>query len=133
MLPKLPLDEIGKSVPSSIDLFVCAASFEGRCLSIASRLANRVSQAVIIRAKEFYSSTEENYVALRAMFSRGISDAVTSSMSPTVTADVFAKEVIARIKNIRTGNVFVDVTTFTHEQILILIALMKHSAIACKV
>lgn len=133
MSPKLSLDAIGASLPSEIDLFICTASFESRCLSIATRVAARTRQAVIVRNSEFVASTEINFKTLQAFFSNRAHEALVSSMSPTVTADVFSSAVISRMREIGAGNVLLDITTFTHEHLLILLALIRSHGLPCKI
>ncbi len=133
MSPKSSLDAIGTILPSQIDLFICTASFESRCLSIATRVAARTNQAVIVRNSEFVASTETNFKTLQTFFSNRTHELLISSMSPTVTADAFSSAVISRMREIGAGNVLVDITTFTHEHLLILMALIRSHGLHCKI
>ena len=54
-------------------------------------------------------------------------------MSPTVTANVITSAVISRMKEIGTGTVLLDITTFTHEHLLILMALIRNHGLPCQV
>lgn len=127
MSTKMTLEALGAKTQPAIDLFVCTASFEERCLGIARNVAARTKQAVIIRNKEFTEAVEVHYRTLRTLFEGRMSDALASTESPTSTADALSQEVIARALESRCENIFIDVTTFTHEQVLILMALIKRN------
>ena len=133
MSTKVPIPTIGATLVDEIDLFICTASFESRCLSIAIRVATRTKQAVIVRNSEFVASTESHYKKLQILFLNHAQEALVSSMSPTLTADVFSNAVISRMKEIGTGNVLLDITTFTHEHLLILLALIRSHDLPCKI
>lgn len=124
MTSRVSLKEFGSADPSPIDLFVCSASFEERCVSIAKSLSGRIRQAVIVRNREFVSTSDQYFQTLQALFGGQAIEALVSSVSPMVTADVLAKEVVSRVTG-RLANIFVDITTFTHEHLLILMALVK--------
>lgn len=133
MRQKIPLDEIGTSLPPEIELLICTASFESRCLSIATRMAPRIRQAIIIRSTEFISSSEKHFHALQTSLSNKGQEVRVSSISPTLTADVFSGAVISAMKKIHDGTVLLDITTFTHEHLLILIALIQKHDLSCKI
>lgn len=131
MISRTKLTDLSADISSTIDLFVCAASFERRCLSIGSALASRTKRAIIVRNREFTHTSEVHYRSLLELFGERTSSVMVSTNAPTMTADAFTCDVIPYIREIqRGGNVFVDITTFTHEQLCIFIALlsgMQHS------
>lgn len=133
MSTKVALEALNRHLPSRLDIFVCSASFESRCVSIATQLANRAEKGVIIRTGEYISSSDKNFRTLKDLFVNDLVEALVSSSSATVTADALAAAVVAPMKALHSGNVFIDITTFTHEQLLILLALIKREALRCTV
>ena len=120
---KISLEELRAKFPGDIDLFVCSASFEERCLSVARSVAAKTKDVVIVRNDSYVSTEERNYKALQSLFGGEGHDAAVSSLSPTATADALKSEVVSRIPP--NGTVLVDITTFTHEHLLILMALIR--------
>ena len=124
---KISLEELRAKFPGDIDLFVCSASFEERCLSVARSVAAKTKDVVIVRNDSYVSTEERNYKALQSLFGGEGYDAAVSSLSPTATADALKSEVVSRIPP--NGTVLVDITTFTHEHLLILMALIRRAPV----
>jgi len=130
---KVALNDLDKHVDGHIDLFVSTASFEDRCLSLATKLAARIGTAVIVRASEYENGASVNRKRLEELFAGRLEQAVVSAKSPLTTATVLAQEVVSRMDATNGGSVFVDITTFTHEHVLILLALIKGRRPNCRI
>ena len=123
MSRKLSLEMLSANLPQDIDLFVCSASFEERCLSAANNVVDIPKNVVILRNDAYISTAEKHYEDLKLLFGRRSHDALVSSMSPTVTADALKSKVLSMFHP--GGTMLVDITTFTHEHLLILMALLR--------
>ncbi|MFN7970783.1 MAG: hypothetical protein U0166_00275 [Acidobacteriota bacterium] len=117
-----PLSELRASLPGFIDVFVCCASYEERCLSIATNLdPGRVGAVLMAHNRQ---TLGQHGVRLRDMFATRLRLLATSTREPIQTADALRDGLDAAAP--RDDAVFlVDITTFTHEQLLILLALLK--------
>jgi hypothetical protein len=125
MIVKVPIYKIGEHVPNVVDVFICTASFEARCTTIAAELSPRIRTSFIIRNREVAGESEENYSVLKNTLGEKIHEITVSLNSATETADQFKKHIIEGLQQLRGGTTFVDITTFTHEQLLIFLALLK--------
>jgi hypothetical protein len=130
MSMKLKIDEVAAHV-GHVDLFVCSSSFEARCLSLAEQMSAQVRRAIVVEAREFAKAAGPQRERLRQLFEGHLDEVDVSSLSPSDTANVLFREVVRRIQEIGTGRVFIDVTTFTHEHLLILLALIERQPLGC--
>ena len=125
--------ELNQSISQEYDLFICFNSFEGRCTSIASNISiDRFSQALILTNANCLENEEENLQALVSIFSDKGMVLKLDLSSPVAVAD----KIICQLEryNLTSGKnkrVFIDISTFTHEVLLILLAILndKYSAI----
>ena len=114
------LKSIESDVPDNV-AFLCCASYEERCKSIALALdKSKVNSAFV-----FYDS---KYVltSVASEISGCFSNAEIKQMNlsnPIEVADVFAKTV-ENIQNREIENIIIDITTFTHESLLILLKIL---------
>ena len=65
MTQKVALFDLRASLPAKVDFFVCSASFESRCLSIANRIQESVASAAIIKSN-VDNAIEEKHAAILA-------------------------------------------------------------------
>lgn len=133
MPSKVNITEIESILPNRIDLFVASSSFESRCFTIAEKITSLVKTAVVLRNKENHSSSDRHAEYLESLFKGSCSQVSVSLSSPTDTADSLIANVIQKMKALDGGDVFIDITTFTHEQLLILTALLNISGLSCNI
>ena len=115
-----PLARLDGSFREPVDLFICSASFERRCLSIAENLdRERIGHVLIAKNQRFAFAVDENFNVLRERFSGKESTLVVDSVDPVLTTN---NVVVAIQKQQRVGarRVLIDITAFTHETLLIL-------------
>jgi hypothetical protein len=108
-----------------INLFVCSASYEERCMSIPTVLKEIVLK-VVIAENENHKAMHRPYVKqLDKLFPKA-SWAMLDTTQPLKTADALFKMVEG--DSIQDKHIVVDMTTFTHETLLILFKVldMKH-------
>lgn len=107
------------------DCFICCASFEDRGLVIASALKPTNFQRVVVLSNQPASvkSIEIN-TQLLDLFPRIAIGVDIKIGQPLYTLDQFHSMVIPAIKN-ATKRALIDVTTFTHEHLLMLLYFLK--------
>lgn len=125
MVRKEKICNIDSVLPERIDLFICTASFEQRCLSIAEQVSSRVGHALVILNSEYRDQSAANSSRLFPMFLGKVTEIQASLELPTSTANAFNAGIMPELANVKNGNVLIDITTFTHEQLLILLGLLK--------
>ena len=127
MIPpgKIPLSDLDQHITDSITLFVCCASFEERSLSLAKAIgADRVLHTVICVNEDYAKPATKNIIALKEMFSSKHEILSLHTNDPILSADRFSAIFDKALVESK-GTIFVDITTFSHEQLLILIRLLR--------
>ena len=126
--PAIALVDLPKSIGREIDILITCASYESRCLSIPRELAASVSGSSLVVVHENLAAQIAAHRETLVSLLRGTPVlAAVDSTDPIKTADALAlafSEIFARqSKSNRT--VFVDITTFTHETLLILLRTLQ--------
>ena len=118
-----PLHHLGtleKRLRKRVDLLVCSASFEDRCLSIAENLdRRRVGHVLVVKNRRFAGVVEKNCEILRNWFVGRETTVEVDSVDPVVTTTNLLRAVQAQWGN-GARRIVIDITTFTHETLLIL-------------
>lgn len=124
----IPISEAAKHVGGRLDVLVCCASYEGRCLSLPRALADIVGGRVIVAWHEnMVTQVSSNRDALVELFGdRGLSTGLDGT-DPIKTADAIGRDVREAMRGCadRPRRLFIDTTTFTHESLLILIRTLQ--------
>ena len=122
---KCKLTDLQDNLQSPIDVFICCASFEDRCRSVAEKIQLLLTgHALIAENKNLSHYVGENANNLRSLFGSRAEDVHINSTDPLLTAD----NLDSALKSIPTDSplhYLVDITTFTHESLLILFALLQ--------
>lgn len=120
----IPLSEVAGRLPRSADIFICCASYETRSTSVATSLPRDQFRKVLVCAnKEFKQEISENESRLLAHFGDKAERVVLSHNDPFMGLDSI-RAALAAADLGEKANVVVDVTTFTHEGLLILVRLL---------
>jgi hypothetical protein len=116
---KVNLIDLPKHLPDKIDLFVCSASFEDRCRSVPSAIdPSRVSRVLIAENENHRTLHGEHPKYLQKRFPNHEMVRLDTSR-PLVTADALRDAL--RLHEPRPSyEIVVDITTFTHEALLML-------------
>jgi hypothetical protein len=124
---RVSLSDLPVTYPTGIDLFICCASFETRCLSIASSLkAVKIAHKIVCfndSSDELGAKFKANKTTLLKLFGGKPFEAPLRLNDPIFVADSIVKQ----LSSIPTGQVstcVVDITTFTHEALLILLKIL---------
>ncbi len=125
IVKKCKLTNLLDNLQSEIDVFICCASFEDRCRSVANIIEPElIKHALIAENKNLSHYVGENAKALRSLFGSRVEDVPIDSTNPLLTAD----NLDSALKSISTDSplhYLVDITTFTHESLLILFKLLR--------
>lgn len=124
---KIPLDDLHQYISGNIDLFICCASFEDRSQSLARSIGpDRVGRAIICVNEDYAEPAKGNISVLKNMYRSNHEILPLRTDAPLIAADRFSN-LLNKTPIEHTGTIFVDITTFTHEQLLILIRLLRNS------
>ena len=109
------------------DLFVCSSSFEDRCRSIADSVTTgSVGGALIFQNSDYEDYVAENTKYLVSKFGERANVVRGSTTNALRTADELRRALIdARASGVGGMRILVDITTFTHESLLILLRLLR--------
>lgn len=124
---KVPLADLRQYVTGEIDLFICCASFEERSQSLARSIGpDRVGRAIICVNEDYAEPAKKSISALKDLYRSNHEILPLRTDAPLLAADRFS-DVLNKTPFEPAGTIFVDITTFTHEQLLILIRLLRNS------
>lgn len=132
-LERFELTELRSKLRMPIDLFICSASYESRCASVAEQLKPEDFRAVIVTENENHA---EFYNNAKSRLMQHFGDiAVLASLdtrNPLATADGLTAA-LAKFSDSPDFSVLLDITTFTRESLLILLALLRLRFASAKV
>ncbi len=122
-MKKARLHNLNSNITEEYKVFICSASFESRCLAIPQKLKKQKFEKVIVLENSEGSNTiKENGNAIFGTYP-GITRIIEVPFSDSlVVADLLAKE-LKTIKN--RASVLIDITTFTHENLLIFLKILQ--------
>lgn len=115
-----PLGRLKDEFLAPVDLFICSASFEDRCLSIGQNLASdRIRKAIIARNTRYLRLVSDHFEHLSRLFDGRYVTLDVDSHDPIETTKNIV-EIIRSAEGHSVRRVLIDITTFTHETLLIL-------------
>jgi hypothetical protein len=125
---KYKLDQLEANPFRPVDVFICSGSFEDRCLTIPNIYnPDFVKNAIIVENRNI-DQVKGNAERLRKIFRENYVDVATSTIDPLITADNLKKDLDnAVFKNDNCQKIAADISTFTHEALLILINLLLNN------
>jgi hypothetical protein len=110
------------------DVFLCCSSFEERCLSVPKSLtAVQVGLALVCRNEGSVPDVEEHARAIESHFGKAAYRVKLRRTDPLFSADSM-RHVLDRNLGRHRTRVLVDITTFTHEALLMLLSLLRRYA-----
>lgn len=128
MSERVQLIELAKHLGKPVELFIGMVSFESRCLAILKALSPHIKRHIFFTNKQAGHATLNNLTEMGGL-AKGRADFFELDLDkPTSTADAILTSIL-KINNIPSGLIFVDITTFTHEQLLILVRVLSASRI----
>lgn len=122
---RLKIAHLSEAFAVAPDVFICCASFEARCTSVPRAIASLgVRDPIIFANEEFLGEVSANMEYLESLFDRGGTRASLAVTDPIRSADVLLKTLM-RTTSPSGKRYLVDVTTFTHELLLIMIRILQ--------
>jgi len=120
------LENINKVIDRNYDYFLCCSSFEERCLAIAKVLErSKIEKAIIFYNEDQKGKITENVEKLKSLLAP-INTISLHSDNPVMVISKLHESVIENIlKFDRIVNLLIDISTFTHETLLMLFRLLS--------
>ncbi len=124
MINKVSLSEIDSLFPEGISLYIGMASFEDRCLAILEALNQPPKHCLFFKNIAAGNLAANNLKRMVGLATDRNTVIGLDLDSPITAADAFTKAVTENITLSFAGAVLIDSTTFTHEQLLILLRVL---------
>lgn len=110
-----------------VNVLICSSSYESRCLSVPTRLdPAKLDFALVVENEHKRRYDSPNAEQLRRHFGDRCIPVVVDPASSLSIADGL-REALAKVRRVEGQRYLVDVTTFTHESLLILVNLLGMS------
>ena len=107
------------------DIFICCGSYENRCLTIPTIIEpENIAHALVVENKNLSSYVGINSQQLRDRFGCKSVDVATDSTNPLITADNMQRSIKEHFTE-KPQRYLIDITTFRHESLLILLSLLR--------
>lgn len=129
---KIAIRDLRSTLTEPVALFVATASFEDRCCSILEQIGGVCSKYIIFRNSQVGPHAEQN---LQKMLSiGGQPEAIVGlDLDEPLLAAGSLRTVVDAAAMAPEGSIFVDITTFTHEQLLILFRILEQEKLDRKI
>lgn len=124
-LRKTQLAALADDLQGPIDLLICSASFEERCLVVPYALPPDLVRNVLIAQNENHAGLHGPHPAMLARRFPHSAMVYLDSGNPLLTLDALA-HALYNVSPNGLGRVLVDASTFTHEGLLILFYLLQN-------
>jgi hypothetical protein len=122
---KFGVSALEENISYPIDVFICCGSYEDRCRTIADAIKpEEVTHAIVVENKNLSAYVGKNAKYLREKFEGKAIDVATHSGKPVMTADNLV-ESIKKVTAEKPNRLLIDITTFRHESLLILLYLLR--------
>jgi hypothetical protein len=123
----LMLNDLAMTVDKNIDVFICSASYEERCKSVSDALADHqhIGKKLVCFNQKSSSAVAANADYLMKKLGSSSEKVPLDKSSPLITADNLQRA-LSRTGGDSGGlSYLIDITTFTHEALLILLRLLQ--------
>jgi hypothetical protein len=122
---ELAFCDVVAKLGNKIDLFVCSASYEDRCLSVPTAIkASNVKSALILSNQDVLGNGKQNRDKLAQHFGDRAKLIAISKHQAIKTGDRLLEQ-FDEIAGSEPLNCVVDISCLTHEALLILVAILK--------
>ncbi len=128
MMEKVKVNRINSALDDSYDVFLCSASFEERCKTIPFKLKNKKIKKVILFQNKFGSELVINNASeLKNKFAKITTTILVDFSNFNEMVEVLVKELSVE-KGKSKLSALVDITTFTHEELLVCMKVLLTSS-----
>lgn len=120
------LAEINGKIEQHFDLFICCSSFEMRCISFVNNFdTNRIKNALVFYNKDCLEHIQNNSEYLRNRLGEKACFIEMLHSDPLYTADQIKMALQTLSEKETINSILVDITTFTHESLLLIVRLLS--------
>lgn len=121
----LRLTELADTILQPVDVFLCSASYEDRSISVSSAIAGNIRLAMICHHRKLSSPAAKNLRRLQDIFGGRAVMVPVERFAPIRTADSIQTALSRLGVNDNPHRYLIDITTFTHENLLILLSILR--------
>ena len=126
MFEVVDIKNLKEHISYPIDAFITFCSFEDRCTSVsANLLMHQVKEKIIFHNQRMPLETAKNLECLKGQLGANTRTEAVDLMQPLILADKMLTVLREVCKPDTCHTVLIDITSFTHEALLILVALCK--------
>ena len=124
MIEKVSIDKLFFLENNHYDCFVAFCGFEKRCLSIVQNImSENIVKGIVYINNEVFSESRENLQVFKDSLGSKIDIKEIDIFNPIEVADSFVDVIVNECKKIEKPRILVDITSFTHEALLIFLAI----------
>lgn len=121
----IDLSSLATAINTDFDLFICSASYETRCLSVPLAIdPTGPGSVIVLKNSGVVGDGDHNANMIKSHFGSRAEIIVTTKKAAVKTADVISVAIIAKLQD-RSARVAVDITSMTHETLLVLYRLLE--------
>lgn len=123
MVREIKINEISSVFTDQIDLFICNSSFEKRCKVIPREIAEiKPLRSIVFYNNDFSEKIKKNAKYLYKLFGKNRCVKVETSLNDSLFSYLNIFNVLSiELNNLETKNIVIDITTFTHESLLLVL------------
>lgn len=123
---KFPLNKLAVFIQDKIDVFICSSSFEDRCLSIPREVGELgIPLKLIFCITNLESRIEQNAKKLASTLGEQSFEVAIQIDNPAQTLKTMSEALNKAVLGDKQQSFLVDITTFTHEGLLMLLKLLQ--------
>ena len=125
-MKKIKLNNIVKTLADKIDVFICSSSFEERCFSIPKEAVKLdIPSKLIFYVEDLESKINQNAKKLASILGDSSHEIAIQINNPAQTLKKMSYALSEVISVEKPQNFLIDITTFTHEGLLMLFKLFQ--------
>ncbi len=128
MTNPIHINDLHKNLPQEVDLFICSSSFEERCLKLPEGVSKRltIKKSLVFYISDLYQVIVDNSYLLEEILKPKLSSSRVElkTSTPFNNAITITESISELVYNGPLNNVIVDTSTFTHENLLILLRIL---------
>jgi hypothetical protein len=126
-LDPMRLTDLAGAIDREFDVFICSASYEERCKSVPNAIADhrRIGKRLVCYNHKSSSIVTGNAKYLLGRLGANVNGVPLDKVTPLITADNLQRALSHAGGDDHDLSYLVDITTFTHEALLILLRLLQ--------
>lgn len=122
---EITLNQVKDTIADVCDLLICSASYETRCLSVPLSLGSTDPKSVLVLKNTSVPGVGSEHAQKILQYFPGRAEIIETKKGAAVrTADILSVAIQGKIQN-GASNICVDITTMTHETLLIIFRLLN--------